>query len=174
MILPMKKMLNWVLASAATELYRCLSNRWINEKRKPCEPAEAGNRRAAASCYSYTHFIADKKGFQPGTCLDLKEDTGIGNIPAFNDSIFRDARESLANGKTVFKNYLSEKDNYTAFIEYRSAPISLVITGAGNDVIPLVQMAELLGWQTTVIDGRPLYAKKERFTSSCTVMVFKT
>jgi xanthine/CO dehydrogenase XdhC/CoxF family maturation factor len=47
----------------------------------------------------------------------------------------------------------------------------LVIIGAGNDVIPLAQMAEIVGWQTTVIDGRPMYASKERFPMpSCQVL----
>jgi xanthine/CO dehydrogenase XdhC/CoxF family maturation factor len=34
-------------------------------------------------------------------------------------------------------------------------------------------MADILGWETTVIDGRQAYAKKERFVSSCQVMVAK-
>jgi len=40
-------------------------------------------------------------------------------------------------------------------------------------VVPLIAMAEILGWETTVIDGRPAYAKKERFVPSCQVLVSK-
>jgi xanthine dehydrogenase accessory factor len=40
-------------------------------------------------------------------------------------------------------------------------------------VIPLVQMADVLGWETTVADGRPDYAKKQRFASACKVLVSK-
>jgi xanthine/CO dehydrogenase XdhC/CoxF family maturation factor len=51
--------------------------------------------------------------------------------------------------------------------------VSLVAIGAGNDVVPLIAMAEILGWDTTVIDGRPAYAKKERFAPGCQVLVSK-
>jgi xanthine/CO dehydrogenase XdhC/CoxF family maturation factor len=34
-------------------------------------------------------------------------------------------------------------------------------------------MADILGWETTVIDGRANYAKQERFVSACQVLVAK-
>ena len=74
---------------------------------------------------------------------------------------------------TSFKNYISENHNLTAFIEMIKPPVSVIIVGAGNDVIPLVDMADILGWETTVIDGRANYAKKERFVSACQVLVSK-
>ncbi|MBC7883866.1 MAG: XdhC family protein, partial [Saprospiraceae bacterium] len=42
-----------------------------------------------------------------------------------------------------------------------------------NDVMPLVEMADVLGWDTTVIDGRANYATKDRFVKACDVMVAK-
>ena len=45
--------------------------------------------------------------------------------------------------------------------------------GAGNDTQVLAKMAELLGWDITVVDGRPTHAKPERFVSSCQVLVSK-
>ncbi len=45
--------------------------------------------------------------------------------------------------------------------------------GAGNDVVPLISMADILGWQTTVIDGRATHAKAERFVPGCQVRVSK-
>jgi xanthine/CO dehydrogenase XdhC/CoxF family maturation factor len=70
-------------------------------------------------------------------------------------------------------NYISDNHNLTAFIEMIKPPVSVIIIGAGNDVIPLVDMAETLGWETTVVDGRATYAKKERFASACQVLVSK-
>ena len=49
----------------------------------------------------------------------------------------------------------------------------MVIIGAGNDVVPLVKMADVLGWETTVVDGRPSLARPERFVPSCQVLVSK-
>lgn len=51
--------------------------------------------------------------------------------------------------------------------------ISLVIIGAGNDAIPLMQMATILGWNVTVVDGRQTHAKQDRFINACQVLVSK-
>lgn len=118
--------------------------------------------------------LQDKKASQYGTCLLLKEDrTLTHHVPVFKDVLLADANEALINQSSSFKNYISNEYNLTAFIEIINPPVSVIITGAGNDVIPVVNMADILGWETTVIDGRANYAKKERFTSACTVMVAK-
>jgi xanthine dehydrogenase accessory factor len=49
------------------------------------------------------------------------------------------------------------------FLEQIEAPQRLFVLGAGNDAKPLVSMAALLGWNVTVIDGRPQLATTERF-----------
>ena len=48
------------------------------------------------------------------------------------------------------------------FIEWIGPPLSLVVFGAGADPIPLVAMANQLGWRVTVADGRPAYARSGR------------
>jgi xanthine dehydrogenase accessory factor len=118
--------------------------------------------------------LQDKKGPQYGTCLLLKEDkTIIEHTPVLKDILSADAKEVLAKETSFFKNYISENHDLTAFIEMIKPPVSVIIVGAGNDVIPLVDMADILGWETTVIDGRANYAKKERFVSACQVLVSK-
>jgi xanthine dehydrogenase accessory factor len=118
--------------------------------------------------------LQDKKDAQYGTCLLLKEDkTIIEHTPVLKDILSADAKEALAKEIAFFKNYISENHNLTAFIEMIKPPVSVIIVGAGNDVIPLVGMADILGWETTVIDGRASYAKKERFVSACQVLVSK-
>jgi xanthine/CO dehydrogenase XdhC/CoxF family maturation factor len=49
------------------------------------------------------------------------------------------------------------------FVEWIDPPLSLVIFGAGHDAIPLVNFARQLGWDIAVADGRPAYARPERF-----------
>ena len=61
----------------------------------------------------------------------------------------------------------------TYFYEYIRPSVSLVIVGAGNDVQPLALMADILGWDTTIVDGRANYATQERFTSACQIVVAK-
>jgi xanthine/CO dehydrogenase XdhC/CoxF family maturation factor len=89
------------------------------------------------------------------------------------DVLLADASEALANQISSFKNYISDDHDLTAFIEVIKPPISIIIIGAGNDVMPVVDMAGILGWEATIIDGRANYAKKERFASACQVLVAK-
>ncbi len=46
----------------------------------------------------------------------------------------------------------------------------LLICGAGNDVLPLVTMAKLQDWHVTVIDSRPQYATRLRFSQADSVL----
>lgn len=111
---------------------------------------------------------------QYGTCLLLKEDTTLtSNVPILQNVLSEDAKEVMKKQNSCFKNYLFGDHNLTAFIEMINPPVSIVLIGAGNDVIPLVEMAKILGWETTVVDGRHSYAKKKRFMSACQVIVSK-
>lgn len=118
--------------------------------------------------------LHDKKVTQHGTCLLLKEDGNvIDHTSVLKDVLLADASEALATQVSSFKNYISDDHDLTAFIEVIKPPVSVIIIGAGNDVIPVVNMADILGWETTVIDGRANYAKRERFASACQVLVAK-
>lgn len=118
--------------------------------------------------------LQDKKGPQYGTCLLLKEDkTVIATTPVLKDILIHDAEEAMINQVSSFKNYISNEHDLTAFIEIIQPSVSVIIIGAGNDVMPLVDMADILGWETTVVDGRANYAKKERFAGACQVLVSK-
>lgn len=148
----------------------------IDEKNptNPVQYLKAINEKRQRSVLITLFSLLDKKNPQYGTCLLLKEDgTLIDHTPVLKDVLIPDANEALLNQVSSFKNYVSTDHNITAFIEVIKPPVSVIIIGAGNDVIPLVDMAEILGWETTVIDGRNNYAKKERFAASCQVLVSK-
>ncbi len=118
--------------------------------------------------------LADKKNAQPGTCLLLQADGSItGDSPYIKDTLIAGAAKVMQERLSSFHNYVSADFQFTAFTEYVPPAVSLVVVGAGNDIIPLVTMAGILGWKTTVIDGRPAYAKKERFPASCSVILAK-
>lgn len=117
--------------------------------------------------------IQDKKAVQYGSCFLLTEEgREYGAIPFLDDAMVRkELSLVMAQQKSTFCKLAQEATEWIAFTEYIQPPVSLVIIGAGNDVIPLAQMAEIVGWQTTVIDGRPMYASKERFPMpSCQVL----
>jgi xanthine dehydrogenase accessory factor len=61
----------------------------------------------------------------------------------------------------------------SAFVERLAAPQRLVVLGAGDDAKPLVEMASLLGWSITVVDGRPQLARAERFPVAQRVLAIR-
>ena len=49
------------------------------------------------------------------------------------------------------------------FAEYVSPPFALFICGAGDDAQPLAELAHIMGWHTTIADGRSNLVRTERF-----------
>ncbi len=56
-----------------------------------------------------------------------------------------------------------ERMKHAYFLQIEASPSSLVIVGAGHITIPLVQIARVMGFQSTVVDPRRLFASTERF-----------
>jgi xanthine dehydrogenase accessory factor len=52
----------------------------------------------------------------------------------------------------------------------QAAPTQILLLGAGPDAVPVAQLTGLLGWQTTVIDHRPYYARASRFPTARAVL----
>jgi xanthine/CO dehydrogenase XdhC/CoxF family maturation factor len=60
------------------------------------------------------------------------------------------------------------------FEEWLLPPQRLILFGAGDDARPMVQMAALLGWSVTVVDGRAQWARAERFPEAERVIAAAT
>lgn len=112
-------------------------------------------------------------GHQPGTCFFTNGEQRLHNMDdhTLTAKMQEDATIVLADKRSVLKEYCTHE--LSAFVELVQPPVSLLIVGAGNDVIPLVSMATVLGWQTTIIDGRPTHANKNRFPAAYQVIVGK-
>jgi xanthine dehydrogenase accessory factor len=120
--------------------------------------------------------LVNRQRDQPGMCLLMEEDgTLTGELPfeGIRESLISDMRASLSTGASSFLQYDTEGRTLTAFVECIDPPVCLVAVGAGNDAIPLVRMADILGWETRVVDGRGTHARPERFVAACQVLVSK-
>lgn len=102
-------------------------------------------------------------GHQPGTCFFFDGESTYSTIDdkSFESTVQEDAASVLTSKAPLHKQY--PENNLTAFIELLQPPVSLIIVGAGNDALPMVAMASVLGWQMTMIDGRPTHANTQRF-----------
>jgi xanthine dehydrogenase accessory factor len=113
-----------------------------------------------------TFFKMDYPGKQAGTCLLMDKSKIItGVLPGQIDParLQMAVRQAFEQQSSVM---LSD-----CLVDLLKPPIHLVIAGAGNDVIPLVEMAHQLAWHITVLDGRPLYATCPRFPQANEVLV---
>jgi xanthine dehydrogenase accessory factor len=120
--------------------------------------------------------LQDRAQNQIGTCILLEADGSItGDVPLrdIKDQVISEANNVLKVRSSRNVNYICGSQIISAFIEYVAPPISLIVVGAGNDAIPLVNFADAIGWETTVVDGRNTLAKRERFVGACQILVSK-
>ncbi len=120
--------------------------------------------------------LQNRKGIQPGTCLlQLESGEIYGSISnkEFQRELIKEVENVLAGQASCIKDINSANEHFTAFIELLKPAISLIVVGAGNDAIPLTRMANVLGWQITLIDGRSNYATGERFPLAHKIIVTK-
>jgi xanthine/CO dehydrogenase XdhC/CoxF family maturation factor len=120
-----------------------------------------------------TLFSLHRLHEQPGTCFFGDSKNSYSNIkrPFLEELVRNDAAAVLENGSSLLKEYTAE--GLAAFVELLQPPLSIAIIGAGNDVIPLVEMATILGWKITLADGRRTHANKQRFPSVSNIITGK-
>jgi xanthine dehydrogenase accessory factor len=75
----------------------------------------------------------------------------------------RDAREALTLAGPTHKSY---PGGAVVFFEIVQPPRPLVVFGSGFDVLPLVELAKLVGWHVTVVETRPSLASDRRFAAA--------
>lgn len=112
----------------------------------------------------------------PGTCLLVLPDTAVSeNISAehYGQELLADANHALLTKKSFISDYLFGEHLFSAFVEFIRPPVSLIIAGAGNDAFPLVRIAGILGWHTTIVDGRASHANLQRFPHADQVIIAK-
>ncbi len=81
-----------------------------------------------------------------------------------DERVISDAREMLPLERTETRGYtLADGREFQVYIESFLPPRRLVVVGAVHIAIPLVSFAKELGYHTTVIDARGLFASRDRF-----------
>ncbi len=84
-------------------------------------------------------------GLQPGTCA-LYYEGGINQqlaYPALEPAITKDVTKVFLDKNSLLGQYQWDDAAISGLIEWLAPPVSLIIVGAGNDVFPLVQMAQI-------------------------------
>jgi xanthine dehydrogenase accessory factor len=148
-----------------------------NQESNPIELLKrvAGRRQNAVLLTLFS--LAARNGVQPGTCcLYLAKD----NVSHYSlnsvvdEEIFSpEIAQAHQIQDSFFKNFIVDGRNLTGFVEFLKTPPSLVIAGAGNDTIPLMEMTAVLGWNIIVVDGRSGHATRQRYPKATEILVLK-
>lgn len=72
-------------------------------------------------------------------------------------------QDGLSNGRSRQLTLTSATEKLELFIDLMLPPATLVIVGGVHIAIPLATMAQMLGYETTIIDPRRAFGSRERF-----------
>ncbi|UIR56849.1 XdhC family protein [Sphingobacterium sp. SRCM116780] len=115
----------------------------------------------------------DRNADQPGTCCvqleneTLFSDTTILSLTDLSASI----EQVFASQQTLRTVFAHGQSTYEVLFEYVIPVTRLILIGAGNDVQPLVEMANIMGWESWIVDGRSTHATKKRFPTAKSITV---
>jgi xanthine dehydrogenase accessory factor len=140
-------MLERVNTPAAFELLDFLDNH--RAARKPAVAATVVRTEARSGVRVGDRLLIDESRARQGSL----------SCSAIEPQVLMHAAAALAEKKSR----LAHIGGSSVFVEWIGPPLPLVVFGAGHDAIPLVNFARHLGWDVTVADGRPAYARPERF-----------
>lgn len=119
-----------------------------------------------------TSFSTDKQREQIGTRLLIagSEENTLSlksQLPILEEHI----NVAKTKRQSVLALIEEEGQRYEILIEYIAPTVHLVVVGAGNDAQPVVEMAHLLGWETTVVDGRASHVNATRFPQASQLII---
>ncbi len=120
--------------------------------------AQVRSRRKPAALITRMHEESGYPSFETHVVFDDEVDGGEG--PVF---------DVLENRKSRF---VREEDS-SALIEWIAPPLSLLLFGAGPDVLPMLRLAREIGHEVTVIDRRADFAIPENFPGAHRVLLAK-
>ncbi len=128
------------------------------------------------SCVIATVFGVDKtSNIRLGSRLMISGG-GEDLIVEFEDddlirALLSDARAASLTNESSTKLYDLSNNLIEVFIEAIEPPVSVVIFGANSDVVPIVELADIPGWQVTVVDTQAREASRERFAHAHQVIL---
>lgn len=85
--------------------------------------------------------------------------------------IMETLRRLVVNRRPETVSHDISDDGAERFVETLQPSVRLLILGAGDDAIPLTELADRLGWEAHVFDGRSHYARREKFPCARSVNV---
>lgn len=91
-------------------------------------------------------------------------DSANTSVPSSFQNEFQKATQRVSSKRrSEILSISTESNAFEIFFEYLPAPIHLTIFGAGEDAIPLADLAKTLHWNLSIVDWRTAMASPSRF-----------
>ena len=102
--------------------------------------------------------------------------TGLGSSgtlgeDALDDAAARAGRTLLADGASGVREVQVGGEVHRLYFERHAPPLTLIVFGATHVAMPLVSLGKVLGLRTVVVDGRDVFATRDRFPDADEIMV---
>ena len=120
----------------------------------------------------FTH--SERQDLQFGTCLAYTDNGRIsGSVPPLikKQEVISAMKLALSGNGSIIRKETGKVPEISVLLDVINPTVHLVIAGAGNDIMPVTKIAGVLGWQVTILDGRPFYATCARFPDVHRVLV---
>lgn len=127
--------------------------------------AECAERDASGAIATVFHIEGDVETTMGARALLYPDGTIDGDFPPL---IFDDLREAT---NSCVRRYEVDGGYIDVFIEVVQPRVRLVVFGAGPDVLPIVNLAKMLSWHTTVVDTSGRVSSRERFGNADAVVL---
>lgn len=153
---------------------------WTEAASGTCEKlAEELARINAEGSAAVLATVLNAEGFEGITsgdkCLIREDAVQAGNIAnqELLQAILKEARNRLQREecRRITLEFPESGRKAEVFFEVLTAMRKVIIVGAGHLAIPLVHYTKILGFHTTVLDDRVVYANRERFPNADAVLV---
>lgn len=138
-------------------------------------PSGEGSGGFGLGCNGIIYLLLERLRFDESSPLALLHRVHASRKIAFLQHVLEPAasvgssetRAQIAAGNAVVRLDSGQE----VFFETLTPPTRLMVFGAGDDAVPLTELARYLGWQVSVFDGRAHYARREKFPHADEVAV---
>lgn len=145
---------------------------YVEALRRSCDsPADAVPLRVA-TVYRHTRSgpVPSAERVEIGARLYLDDDGGAWHerLGALWAARLEDEVRARFHGETTCGGRIRDTDDgeMEFLVEALLPPVPLVVFGAGQDVLPVVELARGLGWHTEVVDPQARPASRDRFATA--------
>src|SRR4028119_244659 len=133
---------------------------YIEALRRSCEARPDAAPVSVATVYQAAWIATGARLF-----IDEEGDVSHEKLDGGMAAVLESEIRALASDRVTSAACILDVDGAAAkvFVETLLPPVPLVIFGAGPDVLPVVDFARALGWQTEVVDPQARPASRDRF-----------